>query len=30
MFEDMEMTAGGSYRMWNFLERIRNGVDMQW
>ena len=28
-FEDMEMTAGGSYNMWNFLEWIRKFVDDQ-
>ena len=26
-FEDMEMTAGGSCSMWNFLEYIRKGVE---
>ena len=26
-FEDIEMTAGGSYCMWNFLEQIRKEVE---
>ena len=26
-FKDMEMTAGGSYSIWNFVEWIRKGVE---
>ena len=26
-FEDMELTAGGSYSMWNFLGGIRKRVE---
>ena len=28
-FEDMELTAGGSYSMWNFLEWIRKQWNIQ-
>ena len=27
MFEDMKLTAVGSYSTWNFLERIRKRVE---